>query len=187
MRKLKQGDLDGLCGIYAVMNAMDLALNRAMQGAVTPEAVQNEEFRLALAALANGKSASYLIDKIVDGTAVTDLVRVAKAIFDKIKKETDGDLSIKVSVPYRNHEYKTLGEFLATLENNEQDFTATILKVEYPESIKSAHWTVLSKIKSDSIKLLDSSGEKSMSRRSIAIKGSKTKINPQETVVITIE
>lgn len=172
-----QGDLDGLCGVYAPVNAMTAIAGRSLRSKV-------DDFRQRLfnAAIDYLADCALLQDAIKSGTnlkTVKGIVLATKSILEK-------DTGVEISINRAGKEPGSLEEFMTRLARhyNQNGEGSAILGLE-------DHWSVVSKVHPKSIDLLDSSDMKRLRRRHMTTSKMKPggrvhAIWPTQTLLISV-
>lgn len=177
MKKHAQGELDGLCGAYAVVNAFALCMGAPPEHSDK----HGEHFQAALRSL----PARRFPDVIWQGTCIDDLVAMAKGVARRIRREHP--IRLKIDQPFQEVSFRSLREYVQALADIQAPHASFILGVEWPEGRGGGgHWTVLRSISGNSLKFVDSDGMPRLNRQAIAIRGNRTRLNPAETVRIRL-
>jgi len=173
--KYQQGQLDGLCGIYSVVNA----LNYLLENNDTPQ-IAEDLFEVVLRAIPR----KMYPDVLFSGTTLADLRLVGKAAVRYL--DSRWNLQIKVEQPFIRRRFVDQAQFLEELEQYMAERAAVaILGIDW--SALAGHWTVLQSIRSDELKLIDSSGLKSLKRRGTSVRASsKPRLCPDQTTVFNL-
>ena len=137
MKPFQQGDLDGLCGLYATINAAKLIGKRISTDA-------GSKVLLDAALTINKKT----IEFITDGTTTLDITRILR---DTICDE----FAIRRSKPFHSRSNVSLDEFWETLciFLHSKPSRAAIIVIE---NSRYSHWTVVKEITSKRLILFDS-------------------------------
>lgn len=171
MRPARQGDFDGLCGIYALVNALDLA------GGKRPRSPVHRRLFVALAEALPGGKLRTAIDTGLDGR---DLVKAAALAFPAFKKSLGG--SVSVIRPFRKATFKTNEEFVEAIADiMASGRSALILNVSTPAY---DHWTVAASITSEAITLRDSGALKELRLARYTVRRGDYRIRPKETLLV---
>ncbi|WP_133122984.1 hypothetical protein [Zhengella mangrovi] len=178
MRAKRQGNLDGLCGAYAIVNAISQALDRPEY----MEELADHWFQAALLSLPKRD----FPEVIWIGTNPGQLRLMANGVVKAIRRGTNRDLELEVDQPIKRNTSKTLAEYLYKLETLQGPATALILGIEFAQSTGGGHWTVLKKITPSEVHLLDSDGLRKLNRQAISLTGKKDRLVPKETLRIRL-
>ncbi len=138
MKPFRQGDLDGLCGLYATINAAKLISKRISRN-------RGSEFLLDAVLTINKKS----FDFLTDGTNTLDISRI-------LRDSICDDFKIRRTKPFHTRSHVSLNEFWETLccfLHSRPDRAAIIVI----ETSTYSHWTVVKKINNKRLILFDSS------------------------------
>lgn len=169
----RQGDLDGLCGVYALINALELITAKPPGPAF--------QVRLFVS-LTGSLSAPKLRKALVDGLNGQEVVKAARKAFPEHKKALGG--RIEVSRPLRRQSFRTNAEFTAALNRlMEPGDTALIIHFATP---RYAHWTAVQAVKPDVITLRDSLGTKSLSLERYTARRGPYRILARETLMLQL-
>lgn len=156
----EQGDLDGACGFYAVVNAI-----RALE----PELDPKELFTQAVK--------SHLLDgdpmAFVKGTSRGEIKNILSRVLEYVHYHYDlydnlagESYCIKSNIPYWHlDKERDRDDVLSILKGADyKSGVVCIVGYSFSSGIKGseqyAHWSVVRKVEDESMQLLDSSGEK---------------------------
>jgi hypothetical protein len=162
LRPLTQGDLDGLCGIYSIINATLLALHtmnrRGRQRARCSPLTQPEQDDLFLALVTCLVFRRNAVRLVVDGISTTDL-RYALARASAWLAERR-DLRLVVERPLDANARVTRPRLAVAIKAHlANPGAAAIVGLEHPLS----HWSVVSAVTRRRLLLLDSDGHSDVS------------------------
>jgi hypothetical protein len=153
---LVQGELDGLCGIYSIINSLIWGLyslqvtgHRPRQQSSPLGERETEQLFLSLIARLTRKHGTR---SIVDGISSLELAHLLQhsAAWLSAKR----GLKLVVARPFYRHPRATMRQVCRALSNHLADAgTATIIGLEWP----LRHWTVVSGVTPTRLYLLDSS------------------------------
>jgi hypothetical protein len=162
MKPFQQGDLDGLCGLYATINAVKLISKRISYDF-------GSEILLDAALTINKKT----IDFIIEGTTTLDITRILR---DNICIEFD----IRRSKPFHSRSNVSLDEFWETLciFLHSKPGRAAIIVIE---TSSYSHWTVVRNINNKRLILFDSNKRVFINRRQC----STTELGPNISIIIS--
>jgi hypothetical protein len=170
IKPYRQGALDGLCGVHAIINAL-----HALAPGITEKDAQ-KLFRVLLKEIAR-KGAFKVIWRGMDGTLFRHLLVLALA-----RIATKQGLSIKVARPFAS-EPVHLGDVADRLRQalNGRCVAVTIIHTE------TWHWTVIKRATGKSLFLFDSAGLNSIRIDNCAVqKGEKRyRINARELLFLS--
>lgn len=157
-RALEQGELDGLCGIYSMINGLNWALHslrhahdgaRRLAGQLK-EKEREDLFGSVLRILPHHRGR---LSPVIDGLTGAELARLLKECVAWIQVKRG--LRLDISRPfYRRPRLTTRRLRLALSEHLSKPGTAAIIGVEPPWQ----HWTVVVGVTPKRFTLLDSSG-----------------------------
>lgn len=169
----RQGDLDGLCGFYAVINAMEL---------VAPHAPGPSVQKSLFAALTRSLSNSALQKALVQGLDGKELVKASRPALSLHHKVLGS--RIMVSRPFRRRSFRTNEEFISALTDaTEIGGVAFILNIATP---RYAHWTVVESASHTTITLRDSTSMRLLALDRYTIGRSPYRIHPRETLEVRV-
>lgn len=171
MRVARQGTFDGLCGVYSIINALDLAgLKGRRSDLHTDLFVQ----------LTHGLGAAALLSAMHDGLEARDLIRAAKPAFAWLAAEYGVELTI--AQPHQHSHFTTGRQFVGWVrEQLRVADTAVILHVDMPGR---AHWTVARAISGRRVLLRDSGGMTELPALHPSLRRGPCRLTPSETLVV---
>ena len=146
MRTARQGTLDGLCGLYAVVNALNLV------GVDPPRSsrLHHDLFK----ELAHGLGAVALLTGMQDGIDAGDLLNTCVLAFDRLKAVHG--VEVTVTRPFLTWRLRGVRRFTQEVRAlAAQPETVVVISYERPGF---AHWTVVREVGSTRIALRDSGG-----------------------------
>ena len=171
MRPARQGDFDGLCGLYALINALDPATGSR------PRTPMHRDLFVALAHALPCRKLRQAMDK---GLESRDLIDAATSAFPLFKKRLGGHVS--VMRPFKRQGFKTDGDFLEAISDiMASGRSAIILNVHAPTY---RHWTVAERITAEDILIRDSWALKTLSRARYTVKRGPYRIHPSDTLLV---
>lgn len=152
----KQGNLDGACGFYAIVNAIHL---------LEPELPQQELFNVAIGAFIQDGDPMAFVEGTSRGTIKNVLSRLIEYIhtsYELTDNKTDQPYQLRFSIPYwikdTSPSRKEVLDVLA--QSNFRKGTTCILGYEMNDGESEyAHWTVIKGFKDGNFITHDSSGE----------------------------
>ena len=139
----RQGSIDQLCGIYAVLNSTRLVL--------APKRVPSNLLSRCISALIDKKGTA---DFINTGTDITDIAHLLKMICKEYPIERSKPFHTKAGVSLDTY-WKEAGKFLG-----EPNRAVIILF----QTIYMGHWSVVRKADENKLYLFDSNGTKDLVR-----------------------
>ena len=144
MDQYKQGSLDGLCGVYSIINASKIINDFNDEKCI-------ELFQQIVRFLDNEKCLSKLLINGID-------INIIGQIMNNVS-----DLKIKKEQPFRGKYETKLGEFWSDIQNFlEKPYRAILIGLGGIHD----HWTVVESISAKQMKLVDSDGLKHLNRKS---------------------
>lgn len=179
MREIyQQGQLDGLCGMYAIVNSINhLLIIRPPYDGFDAD---------LFAAVARSIPRKDYPEVLLEGMALDELVKVANATRRYMKKEFD--VGIRIDRPFRDMTFRSRTEFFEALDPFQGGWISTfILWIDWPGRHGGSHWTVLREITSSDVRLIDSAGQTKVPIAKVALTGTrKTRFDPSSTVRLTL-
>lgn len=171
IRPRRQGELDGLCGVYSVINAVRL---------LCPEMNKYDEealFGILIASLARRRIR--LASAVTLGLDIRTLRAIARIACRHIENETG--IRLKVRRPQRCR-YR-LGSFWQVLRTELGKGNIAIFGMWG----RRAHWTVAYKITEKSIRLVDSDNLKLLRRSRCTLRSTQTlcQFYPEDTIILS--
>ena len=143
MRPARQGDFDGLCGVYSIMNALELV------GVGGPRRALH---RHLFYQLTRGLGPPALLRGMKSGLTASDLKRAARHAFKWLDAEYG--MHLKLTQPFATTEFFDASDFLGSLFVRSLKLDATaIIQLQ---THGSAHWTVVESATADGLVLRDS-------------------------------
>ena len=155
-----QGDLDSMCGIYAIINAF-----RALCGELTLE-ISTHLFQRLVRCL--NRHAKQAVVPIIFGTGRSLMRKLLAEAQSYLKKRLKIELAIEPKG--RELKAKSLAAAWGRLSAIVDETTVLIL----PLSGRWDHWTVLYEIKVRKIRLIDSSDRRELTRSRCTLGAAKT-------------
>lgn len=171
MRPVKQGSLDALCGVYAIVNALE------MVGVVGRRSeLHRELFRKLIAALPPHE----LRGAVVCGLSGEELLRAARRAFRWLRRTHGVDLRIRA--PLADCAFDETAQFIEFLGTRARDWRrAVIICVEFPGG---SHWTVVRAIEGRKLYLRDSGRMTRLDLDRFDVTSGRYRFLAQETLVI---
>lgn len=171
MRALRQGELDALCGIYALINAMEIA------GVTGP---RSNLHRSLFAKLTRGLPYDRLQSAMHHGLDAEDLMSTGTRAFRWLRRSHGTKLSL--SQPMRANENEDLSTFIDTVRAwTEQPDLAVIVNLHLPGL---SHWTVVRRIRSQVMEVRDSSGLKTLELDRFSLTKGRFRFSANETLLV---
>lgn len=145
MRPARQGTFDGLCGVYAIINALDPAGLVLRRSQLHADLFKQLTYGLGSVAVLAGMQ---------EGIERDDLIRAAQPAFRWL--ELEHGISLSIHAPYPKRRFQSSREFLDTLKGHMASKNeAAIISVITPTW---GHWTVPTAITGGCLVLRDSGG-----------------------------
>lgn len=169
-----QGRLDGLCGVYAVINAV---------AALCPELTDDQAidlFKVLIKTL--GRSQDRPLATIYRGLDRQGVKRLAKRACRFAGEEVATHLTLS-TIPKPLTNVTTLGGLWSTLRQRLRPGSVAILGLDGRE----AHWSVAVRALPQSLRVSDSDGLATITRRQCSLRPSPTRIwlDPREILFLT--
>lgn len=173
--KYDQGDLDGLCGIYAVVNALNHLLQNRSESALSESL-----FEAVLRAIPRRMYPEVLFE----GLDVEDLQKIARAAVRHLDQEWN--IQVEVTRPFLRRRFKDQLSFLDELETVVGERPcSTVIGIDW--NGVEGHWTVLKEIRSDEMRLIDSAGTKVLKRKGTSVRrNGRPRYCPEETTIFVL-
>jgi hypothetical protein len=176
-RVFKQGHLDGLCGIYAIVHALTRLLSPYFHRHNLPDDV----FREAARGLPRNRYPAVLWD----GTTPVDLFRAAQAACRWLERETG--LGVDASRPFLKRKISSRDDFFDQIMGQLQQDRGSefILWIDWPQgSGGSSHWSVFSGVTDTHLRLIDSGNATKLVTKRMAISGDRgLRLDPRWTIM----
>jgi hypothetical protein len=171
-RVLRQGDLDGLCGIYAVVNALRylLRLNKKQS---------QELFERLIATLVQDSPCSHKL--LVEGILFNRLKQLAAAACRC--RLAGRDLSFQVRTLRLRREEQSLSKLWAALDREVGPGCVAIIGITGADD----HWCVVYRVTPKTLRLLDSSGRSCIRRSRCTIGTARTRYCLELDEILLIE
>lgn len=171
MRPARQGDFDGLCGLYALINALDPA------GCRMPRSPVHRKLFVALAAALPARKLGKAIDEGLEGK---DLVKAAALAFPMFKRELGG--LVTVSRPFPEATFQSNEAFVEAMADIlVSGRSALVLNVSAPAY---DHWTVAASITPSAITVRDSGALKELRLDRYTVRRGRYRLRPTETLLV---
>ena len=170
MRAARQGSLDGLCGIYAVVNSLD------------PVGVQlgRRELREVFRQLVYSLGAAALLEAMSEGLDALTLRAAAELALGWLAARHA--VALEVGLPFETRRFRSAGGYLRALRLLvDQPGTAVIIAFR---SRETAHWTVISQIDGTDLHLRDSDGLGLLRTAGFGLGVGRRHFRPADTIVI---
>lgn len=172
MRPAQQGAFDGLCGVYAIINSLDLV------GLKQPRSILHRQLFLELT---HGLGAAALLRAMHIGLDGDDLIRGAEVAFRWLAQELE--VHLVIAQPFAQTDHDSMDVFVGDVRKyaNERD-TAVIVQARINGDW---HWTVTKAVTRTQMRLRDSRGRKELDIKSFGLSSGSNSFDPAETLVIS--
>jgi hypothetical protein len=151
----RQGELDGLCGVYAIVNALRLAFEHRSEKLRRGE--WQELFFALLAKVDDGVGG--VCHVIANGMSAKRLRTVAKVAERHLRDECEFDVSIELMFTHNDH--PSMAELFAAIASSTDRGDPVV--VDFAGRLN--HWTVIRDVTGSSLLLFDSGGLTRVARR----------------------
>lgn len=175
-----QGDLDGLCGMYALVNGV----HSLMQSPSDMRDGEDELFQVVAKAL---KPSDY--PKVLwDGTNFGQLKKMSKSLASHLEYVFEGKAKFEVRQVFKGESFKKISEFISIAQKRfDRQFDIMILGINYyPEG---GHWTSIRGFDDDGIRIVDSSPQRKLRRAELTLSTPtrrRVQIDPEEILRIRL-
>ena len=170
MRPARQGSLDGLCGVYAVVNSLDLV------GAP----LRRPELREVFRQLTHSLGAVALLGAMNEGLDALTLLRAAELTFGWLA--ATHDVVLQTSLPFDGRRFRSAKGYLRALrEHVNAPHTAAIIAFK---TRSTAHWTVVQGMDGSDLLLRDSDGLRTLRTAGFEVEAGRRYFRPADTIVV---
>jgi hypothetical protein len=171
MRPVKQGDLDALCGVYAVINALEQV---GVVGRRSPLHTQLFE-KLVLSMTPHQVRGSLMC-----GLEADDLIGISRRAFRWLRSVHGVDLRMRR--PFADREFETASDYVEVLRTQAQDWRrAVIVGFDIPGG---SHWTVVRSIEGRRLYVRDSGRMTHLDLNRFDLTRGRYRFLPADTLVI---
>ena len=172
LRVYQQGDLDGLCGVYAIVNALRylLRLNREQCQSLFANLVRT---------LSQAPPHPY--DPLIQGTVFRQLKQLVTAA-DQCCAKHQG-LSFQARPLRLRREDRTLGKLWAALDQEIGSGSVAIIGI----TGRTDHWCVVYRVTPKTLRLLDSWGRSCIRRSRCSVRMARTRYSLEPGEILLIE
>ena len=141
----RQGTFDGLCGVYAIINAVDL---------LEPRPRRSHFHTDLFVQLTHGLGAAALLASMDYGVTPTELARAAKFAFEWLA--ITYDVRLEISEPFMGRRFTRTPPFVRALRQYvDPPRSVAVISLQRPGR---SHWTAVRAMDGQTIRLRDSSG-----------------------------
>lgn len=174
MRPARQGSLDGLCGVYAVINSLDLVGMSMRRSALHRELFQQLVYALGAASLLSAMN---------DGMDALTLQRAAELAFGWLA--TTHGVVLEVTLPFHGRRFRSTAGFLRALRPY-VDAPETAVIIAY-RTVRHSHWTVVRDMDGSDLLLRDSDGLTALrtAEFGVGLDDERHHFWPTDTLIIT--
>jgi hypothetical protein len=175
-----QGDLNGLCGLYAIANAVTLLLHVPH----VRDKLGEDVFQTAAQALPKAEWPKLLWEGIGFDALEMAAKRVCRRIYQRTKIKV---LVGKVRNPERFHTARAFaGHLDATGRNG--SYSSAIIRIDWSKANGGhAHWTVFDRVSGDALRVFDGADERHFPLDTLRLGGERgDRLTPAETLLFRI-
>jgi hypothetical protein len=173
VRAARQGSLDGMCGVYAIVNALELVGVAGRQSPIHKALFSQLNYGLGAVALLTGMH---------EGLEPDELLRAANVAFHWLANEHGIELSL--SRPFEKTRFKSVKAYVQALhELTECPTTAAIIAFQMPNM---SHWSVVKEVGDDLICLRDSGRMAHLRVADFNLKRGPNSFTTADTLVVTL-
>ena len=170
VRAARQGSLDGLCGVYAVINSLEPA------GVTLHRSLQRELFQQLVYSL----GASALLAAMHDGMDALTLQGAAQLAFGWLA--ATHDTALEVELPFNGRRFRSSAGFVRALRPLvAAPNTAAIIAFR---GVRKSHWTVVRAVEGSTLLLRDSDGLTALDAREFGVSRGRRYFWPTDTLVV---
>lgn len=177
-RVYRQGHLDGLCGLYALVHAVERLAGPCFHRHSIPEDI----FRAA----ARGLPSKLYPNVLWDGTSPSDLLKAAQNACGWFEKNTG--VGLDVSRPFLRKRFGSRDEFLDGVHLLRENGPGRefIVWIDWAKKDGGgSHWSLYSGVSDTHIKLIDSDGTAKLVTNRLAVSGDRgVRIDPRWTIMV---
>lgn len=167
----RQGTFDGLCGVYAIINAVDLLEPRTRRSHLHTD---------LFVQLTHGLGAAALLASMDYGVTPTELARAAKFAFEWLA--VTYDVHLEISEPFVGRRFTRARPFVRALSEH-VDPPRSVAVISLRRSRRS-HWTAVRAIEGHTIRLRDSAGHGDLDAAAFSVEHGPEHLRPTSTLVI---
>lgn len=173
MRPAKQGTLDALCGVYAVVNALKVAKVRNAQPTI---------YRDAFRHLIESIPEDYVHSALIDGLTADEVLQMSRRAFRRLRKH---GVNARVSRPWTDRHDMPLDRYMAHLQRiHDRAGAAAIIRVSRPGY---AHWTVARHLSAAWLNVKDSRTLKTIETSRFRVGSGPHRFWPEDTLLVTTD
>lgn len=171
MRALRQGELDALCGVYALINAIEIA------GVTGP---RSELHRRLFRRLTVGLPCDRLQSAMHLGLDAEDLLTTGERAFKWLRRSYG--LTLSLSQPLSTEDSDDLATFIEAVKGwTERSDMAVIVNVHLPGL---SHWTVVKRIRNKTMEVRDSGRLKTLSLERFSLTRGRFRFSADQTLLL---
>jgi hypothetical protein len=171
MRPARQGAFDAMCGIYAIINALDL---------VGLKASRSEFHKQVFVRLTQGLTPRQLRSAMDGGLEAKDLIQATRPAFQWIQRERG--VHLLATTPFKNAKFADTADFLARARDEMgQPNVALIINFQIA---RYGHWTVARSVTARRLMVRDSGGTSELQLRQFSISTGSHRLHPADTVMV---
>ena len=168
----RQGTFDGLCGVYAIVNAVDL---------LEPRPRRNHFHADLFVQLTHGLGAAALLASMDYGVTPTELARAAKFAFQWLA--ITYDVHLEISEPFIGRRFTRTRPFVRALgQYADPPHSVAVISLQRPGR---SHWTSVRAIDGLTIRLRDSAGLADLEAGRFNIEQGSEYLRPTSTLAVS--
>ncbi len=181
IRHFNQGSLDGLCGVYAIVN---VTTHRLYQSRELTNNDSEDLFKTVLKVI----PLSLYPDVLWKGLDHEDMLSICRKTVNKMRNQYG--FEVEVSAPYAESDFVSVTEFLdAVSEYHSERPCGFIFGFSYFDDGErvGGHWVAFKDFKERGFKVINNGRDNNVDSRSIRVTGTpKCKIDVKETIMMTL-
>lgn len=171
MYAAKQGAFDALCGVYAIINSLDLV------GLRRPKSLLHRQLFEHLLGGFTGEELKFALHH---GIEAADLLRIGRRGGAWLKRRHAVCLTFRR--PFHQRPFANLGDYLVALRRlTNTDGAAVIVRFDIPSL---SHWSIARRVLTTEILLRDSLAFRSLEMSRFSLDEGRYRLHPEDTLVI---
>ena len=170
MRPFRQGDLDGLCGVYAVINSLELVGAPLRRG----------QLREVFQQLTYSLGAASLLEAMQTGMDALTLLRAVELTFGWLAATYD--VRLEAALPFEARRFRSAAGYLRALQE-QVDAPGSAAVIAF-KNRDTAHWSVVRRVDGADLHMRDSDGLVVLRTAGFAVNTGRRHFRPADTLVI---